>query len=335
MFNSNMAAEVRGSESRTRPSEDQLKWRKQGHLNSASGIPEMSARQKAAVLQTAHEWVLDSGATDHMSPHRDKFQKFRAHRSNISVGGGIQLSSEGTGEIVIDLVNSKSKITLHNVLYVPRLDANLMSTPKITDKGHEVRMRKDYAIIVSKKGKVLAHSQKVEDTYILKEVREQNFGKTARPASSASATLEVWHNRLGHLNKKDLQKLLEDAHIRVKMEQEAPSKVCEACVLGKIKRKPFPKASQSRMPQRLKLIHTDVGGPIHPTSRGGNKYFITFIDDYSRKAEVHLLKSKDEALSAFKKFKKRAENHTGEKVAFHRSDNGGEFLSGEFENFLT
>uniref|UniRef100_A0A0D3BDU3 Integrase catalytic domain-containing protein n=1 Tax=Brassica oleracea var. oleracea TaxID=109376 RepID=A0A0D3BDU3_BRAOL len=60
-------------------------------------------------------------------------------------------------------------------------------------------------------------------------------------------------------------------------------------------------------------------------SNGGASYFVTFIDDHSRKVWIHLLKSKDQVLDAFKEFVAQAEQSTGQKLKCVRSDNGGEY----------
>jgi hypothetical protein len=55
--------------------------------------------------------------------------------------------------------------------------------------------------------------------------------------------------------------------------------------------------------KRVAQVHTDIYGPIEPNSIGENRYFKTFIDDFSRKTWVYLLKEKSEAFLIFKKFK--------------------------------
>jgi hypothetical protein len=42
-------------------------------------------------------------------------------------------------------------------------------------------------------------------------------------------------------------------------------------------------ALENTTTERLELVHSDVCGPVTPLSLGGNKYFVTFIDDFSRK----------------------------------------------------
>jgi hypothetical protein len=66
---------------------------------------------------------------------------------------------------------------------------------------------------------------------------------------------------------------------------------------------------------------------------GGSLYYITFIDDYSRKTWLYLLKSKDEVFNKFQEFKAEIENLTNKKIKTLRMDNGGEYTSKEFDAF--
>jgi hypothetical protein len=70
------------------------------------------------------------------------------------------------------------------------------------------------------------------------------------------------------------------------------------------------------------------------TSHGGARYFVTFIDDFSRKTHVYLLKAKGEVFDKFKAYKASVENQTSMKIKTLRSDNEGEFVSKKFDNFL-
>jgi len=79
------------------------------------------------------------------------------------------------------------------------------------------------------------------------------------------------------------------------------------------------------------LVHTDVCGPINISSVGGNKYFLTFNDDFSRKICIYLLKSKDEVFHYFKIFKAFVERESGRQIKMVRSDGGGEYKSNEFK----
>ena len=109
--------------------------------------------------------------------------------------------------------------------------------------------------------------------------------------------------------------------------------VCAGCASGKHHREKFIKEQVWRASNPLELIHTDLCGPMQNDSVGGNRYFITFIDDYSRMCWVYFLRNKSGALNVFKKFKAFVELQSGHKLKKLRSDRGGEYTSKEFEEF--
>jgi hypothetical protein len=96
--------------------------------------------------------------------------------------------------------------------------------------------------------------------------------------------------------------------------------VCAGCASGKHHREKFNKKQAWRANYPLELIHTDLCGPMQNESVGGNIYFITFIDDYSRMCWVYFLRNKSDALNVFKKFKAFVELQSGYKLKKLRSD---------------
>jgi transposase InsO family protein len=83
----------------------------------------------------------------------------------------------------------------------------------------------------------------------------------------------------------------------------------------------------------LDYVHTNLWGDTPVTSIGGGKYLLIFIDDFSRKVWVYILKSKDETIACFRQWKAMVETQIERKVKYVRSDNGTEFCSREFENY--
>ena len=75
----------------------------------------------------------------------------------------------------------------------------------------------------------------------------------------------------------------------------------------------------------MDLVHSDLCGPITVASLGGYHYYVTFIDDYSRKTWIYFLKTKEseEVLSKFKEFKAQVENLSRKRIKILRLDNGG------------
>ena len=109
---------------------------------------------------------------------------------------------------------------------------------------------------------------------------------------------------------------------------------CEKSVEGKMFRRPFKSAGEIRSTRKLQRVHSDVCGPMPVDSIGGKKYFVTFIDDYTRCCKVYFMKNKSEVFNKFKEFELCTTNECGLSIGTLRSDNGGEYLSKEFVSYL-
>lgn len=144
----------------------------------------------------------------------------------------------------------------------------------------------------------------------------------------------LWHKRYGHYNFKAL-KLMADSHMVINLPTiNITRNICCVCEEGKSHRQPFPTQQTRRALRRLELVYTDIYGPMHTNSLNGSKYFLLFIDDFSRYAWVYFMKQKTEVFDWFVKFKAMVENEVGEKIKVLRSDNGAEYVSNQFQCFL-
>ena len=85
----------------------------------------------------------------------------------------------------------------------------------------------------------------------------------------------------------------------------------------------------------LQFVHSDLCGPLSVVSFSGYKYFLTFIDDFSRRTWVYFLKLKSEVFNKFLAFKAFVEKQSGHQILKLRSDNGGEYVKNDFINFCT
>ncbi|WRX11049.1 Integrase [Theobroma cacao] len=83
----------------------------------------------------------------------------------------------------------------------------------------------------------------------------------------------------------------------------------------------------------LELLHIDLFGLISTTSLGGKSYGFVIVDDYSRYTWVYFLAQQNDALPAFINHYRKVENEKGLVIVCIRSDHGGEFEGGEFENY--
>lgn len=96
---------------------------------------------------------------------------------------------------------------------------------------------------------------------------------------------------------------------------------------------PFP-SGNPLCTEMLKVVHTDVVGPLRVHSANGAKRFVTFIDDCSRWCEVYFLKEKSGVCDAFKHYKSFVERQTGKSIKALQSDNGREYLNSEINSLL-
>ena len=106
--------------------------------------------------------------------------------------------------------------------------------------------------------------------------------------------------------------------------------MCESCILGKQKYVSFLKTGRTPKAEKLELVHTDLWESSLVASFGGSRYYITFIDDSSRKVWVYF---KYDVFETFKKWKAMVDTKTGLKVKCLRSDNGKEYIDGGFNEY--
>lgn len=143
----------------------------------------------------------------------------------------------------------------------------------------------------------------------------------------------LWHRRLGHMSEKGMKLLASKEKLPNLKHVELG--LCEDCIYGKQKRVSFSKVGRTPKKEKLELVHTDVWGPAPVTSLGGSRYYVTFIDDSTRKVWVYFLKNKSDVFVTFKRWKAEVENQTSLKLKCLKSDNGGEYDSQEFKAFCS
>ena len=101
-------------------------------------------------------------------------------------------------------------------------------------------------------------------------------------ALEQGSQMDLWHQRLGHLDEQHLKELVErELTSDIKIPKSSKLSFCEGCIEEKMHIKSFKSSQETHSTTKMELIHSDVCGPISVELIGGSKYFITFIGDYS------------------------------------------------------
>ena len=130
----------------------------------------------------------------------------------------------------------------------------------------------------------------------------------------------MWHKRLGHISKERVERLI-NSKILPHLDSN-DLEICVDCVKEKLTK--TKKNGTTRSQNLLEIVHTNISGPYSSTLCG-NKYFITFIDDFSRYGYVFFIKEKSDALEMFKVFRTEVEKQQGKFIKIVRSDRGGQY----------
>lgn len=273
----------------------------------------------------ATEWIIDSGSTSHMVNDKKLFKAIE----NVNTRVGIARNNVSMRELGVGVVELQ-ECELRNVIYVPELTTNLISVNAITNQDGEVIFVKD-KVLIKKEGKIRIKGVKNKNG--LYEVMLQKELRRSYLANNKTENTKLWHWRLRHLGLDNIKKLLKmstgiNLHTEEMRSSEEP---CEICLKSKHLRTPHIEIRR-RAERCFELIHTDVCGPIDPNTWDGNKYFITFLDDYSNYVTVHLIKNKSEVPGLIKSYVKQMEKKSSQKVAQIRCDNGREYANEDLQN---
>ncbi|GJW99509.1 putative ribonuclease H-like domain-containing protein [Tanacetum coccineum] len=159
----------------------------------------------------------------------------------------------------------------------------------------------------------------------------------ARGNPIAKATSEesmLWHRRLGHVNFKNINKLVKENLVRdLPLKRFENDQTCVACLKGKQHRASCKTKAFSPITKPLFMLHMDLFGPTFVSSLMHKKYCLVVTDDYSRFSWVFFLTTKDETSEILKNFIKEVENLVDKKVKIIRSDNGTEFKNKVMDEF--
>jgi len=141
----------------------------------------------------------------------------------------------------------------------------------------------------------------------------------------------LWHKRLGHASLSVLNKLIsKDLVVGLPSVMYNDDKVCDACARGKQDRTYFKIKNFVGTSRPLKLLHSDLCGPMRITSRGRKRYVFVIVDDYSHFTWTLFLAPKDESFEKFLMLLKKIKKRVGHSLVSLRSNHGKEFENSSF-----
>ncbi|GJV96203.1 putative ribonuclease H-like domain-containing protein [Tanacetum coccineum] len=271
--------------------------------------------------------VIDSGCSRHITGNKCYLTKYEDY------DGGFVSFGDGKGRISGKGKIKTSTLDFDNVYFCKELKYNLFSVSQICDKKNNVLFTDTECLVLSSDFKLLDESQ-----VLLRVPRKDNIYsvdlKSVVPTKGltclfAKATIDesnLWHRRLGHINLKNMNKL-----VRRNLVRGLPSKIfennhsCVACLKGKQHKASCKTKPVNSISRPLHMLHMDIFGPTNVKSLMKKSYCLVVTDDFSRFSWVLFLATKDETSGILKTFITEIENQLDFKVKVIRSDNGIEF----------
>jgi len=197
---------------------------------------------------------------------------------------------------------------------------------QICSKGGNVEFNGDTAR-VSKNGKLAFTATLVNNKLYRLDLCDSSAETYDLDVKTKKSNIDLWHERLGHLSETEMKKLLHNHMMEgLDFKMEDHLSFCPVCSFGKQTREKFVRTDSVRCKDVGEVIHSDVCGPINIPSVGGAEYFLSFVDDYSRKSWIYFLKRKSEVFETFKNFRVLFRTQSGKPIKVLRSDGGGEYI---------
>jgi hypothetical protein len=232
------------------------------------------------------------------------------------------------------------------VLHIPGLERNLISVSKMSDVGVHTLFQKDSCKMV-RGAMVLMKGVRIGTLYnflgsvnsigcnniIVPEVdltsnrlhltRDESIQPDSTSHHKVYLTM-LWHERMEKIGEKGLRDMHNKGMVEDFPECNLEVDFCENCIYGKQSQVRFP-YGVTRENGILELVHSDVFDPVTVPSLGGSLYYVSLINDFSRKTWIYFQRKKLNVFNKFKEFRSLVENQTDKNIKALRTDNGGEF----------
>jgi hypothetical protein len=286
-------------------------------------------------ISDCYTWLADSATTSHIVGDKNMFFAYHEINKSIKGVGATHVNAIGIGSVLItsEINGNIYSIRLHDVLHVPGTTDNLFSVGRFEERGGEFKAAQGRAYFFDDQNTLVISGKRENALYYLDiKVSLDVVNFTKQPELS---WLE-WHKRFGHIAVSGLQHLRRRNLVEgFNVDESSELRDCETCVQAKQTRTSFPKSTTRKTTYIGELTHMDLWGPARFPATNGAKYYITFIDDYSRHCTMKLLKNKTETFDKVQEYMATVErllrSHAPMAI---QADNGKEFANAELRNWL-
>jgi len=299
-----------------------------------------------AAIPRLSSWCIDSAASHSYSFDRKAFVTYfpLAAKIPVRVGNGAVIHAVGRGDVEIPL--SGTSFLLKNVLFVPNISANLISVTSLSEQNVETSFKNNICILSQggdhKKNEIIAVAHRGADRLYRLDCHQSHTTASSFysfsslnlcSCSFSSSSAELLHRRLGHLHAQGIKNLKNK--VTGLSFVDGTLNVCDTCLQAKQSRASFSSSRRSTAKSPLTRVSSDVGVINEPSVNGGRRFYVIFIDHHSRYVRIYFLREKSEVFTCFKDYKSWAENQRDVRIKSFSSDNGGEYVSTEFQAFLS
>jgi transposase InsO family protein len=289
--------------------------------------------------------TLDSGATTHMTGSAANLFNVKKSSGFICVANGRKIPVTATGSTY--LVSTIGTIQLDNVLVVPGLSMDLVAVGPLTKAGLVAEFRGS-RVLIRRDEKTAADGEYWNELYTLNGVlsRTPTIHRSLLTTRAKTISLASFHRRNCHVSVGTLDKAARmgmfGKHYSGWSRDELSMHDCAACIMGKGVRTPD-RPNDIRSSRVNEMWSFDLLGPTAITSKGGSRWILVGLDDYSRRTVVTFLRTKKDVLKHVQGIIERVElegekanqqrKKTSSRVSRIHSDRGTEFKNNAFEDW--